>query len=147
MKIVVVSDTHGNMDVIDRVINANPKADLYLHAGDSQTYPQMLSKFRVVKGNCDYGLDYPEELNIDTKYGKIYVTHGHRFLNLSTYLIESKNAKIFIFGHTHQKLLTKVNETYVLNPGSLSRPRDGNDGSYAIIDIDENKCEIIFKYL
>lgn len=147
MKIVVVSDTHGDLEKIYKVIDDNKDAELFLHAGDSCVLPFSMPLFQAVKGNCDIGYDYPEELTIKTNYGNIFITHGHKYYNISPYLIKSKNAKLFIFGHTHCKYLEQIDDTYVLNPGSLVRPRDGIKGSYAIIELDENKCEIIFKYL
>ena len=109
--------------------------------------PHQIPLFRIVKGNCDLGLDYPNELTIKTEYGNIYVTHGHTLYSISPYLIESKNAKVFIFGHTHKKYFEKINESYVLNPGSLVKPRDGSKGTYAIIYLDKNKCDVEFKHL
>lgn len=147
MEIVVVSDTHGDLEKIYQVIDANPNAELYLHAGDSCVIPQILPLFRAVKGNCDIGYDYPEELTIKTSYGDIFITHGHKYFNISPYLVKSKDVKLFIFGHTHKKCLEQIDNTYILNPGSLTRPRDDDKGSYAVIELDENKCEIIFKYL
>lgn len=147
MKIVVISDTHGDLESIYKVIDDNIDAELFIHAGDSCVLPHQIPLFRIVKGNCDLGLDYPNELTIKTEYGDIYVTHGHTLYSISPYLIESKNAKVFIFGHTHKKYFEKINESYVLNPGSLVKPRDGSKGTYAIIYLDKNKCDVEFKHL
>lgn len=147
MKIIVISDTHGDIESIYKVIDNNFDAELFIHAGDSCVLPFQIPLFQIVKGNCDLGYDYPEELLIKTEYGNIYVTHGHKYYNISPYLIESKNAKLFIFGHTHKKYYNKINETYVVNPGSLVKPRDGIKGTYAIINLDNNKCEVEFKHL
>lgn len=147
MKIVVVSDTHGDVEKIYKVIDKHLDADLFLHAGDSCLLPGTLPLFQIVKGNCDMGYEYPNELTIKTEYGDIFITHGHQYYNLSPYLIKSKDVKLFIFGHTHMKLCKEIDGTYVVNPGSLVRPRDDMKGSYVVINLDNNKCEIIFKHL
>lgn len=146
MKIVVVSDSHGNSDILYKILEDNSDADLFIHAGDSglntAIYP-----YRMVRGNCDYYTDFPSELNINTPYGKIYVTHGHQYMTITEYSIKSKDCKIFIFGHTHKHLVKEFDDTYLCNPGSVSLPRDGTDGTYLIINIDHNNCEFVFKYL
>ncbi|MFA6755734.1 MAG: metallophosphoesterase family protein, partial [Bacilli bacterium] len=56
-------------------------------------------------------------------------------------------AFIFLFGHTHEKLETKVGNTYLFNPGSLTYPRDSNTGSFLVINIDEKTNEIKWKFI
>jgi len=42
---------------------------------------------------------------------------------------------ILIYGHTHYPLITRVNGTTLLNPGSVGQPRDGDwRPSYAVLD-------------
>ena len=36
MKIVVTSDTHGHKEILNRIVEENRDAELFLHAGDSQ---------------------------------------------------------------------------------------------------------------
>ena len=65
MKIVVASDNHGDLEVLKRIVLANQDASLFLHLGDSQMFDYEISPFIGVKGNCDYGKDYPMELYFD----------------------------------------------------------------------------------
>ena len=51
MKIVVISDNHGDKDVIERIVNIHKDADLYLHCGDSQMFDHEIYPFISVKGN------------------------------------------------------------------------------------------------
>lgn len=146
MKIVVVSDSHGNVDILYKILELNSDADMFIHAGDSGLQ-QSLYPYRMVKGNCDYYSDFPEELNIKTLFGNIYVTHGHKYMTITHYTVQSKNCKIFIFGHTHKHLLQKFGDTYLCNPGSVSLPRDNTNGTYLIINVSNEKCEFEFKYL
>ena len=56
---------------------------------------------------------------------------------------EAKNVKIFIHGHTHRNELYMDNDGLItLCPGSISCPRDGTIGSYAIINIENEQIEI-----
>ena len=51
---------------------------------------------------------------------------------------KARNADIVMFGHTHKPYLETFGEMTVLNPGSLSYPRqEGRRGSYIIMEIDE----------
>jgi len=50
----------------------------------------------------------------------------------------------FIFlGHTHYPMTKKVNDTLIVNPGSIGQPRDYNKGSFSIIDLKDKKVENI----
>ena len=138
MKIVVASDNHGDEEVLKRIVYSNNDADLFLHCGDSQMQPFEIAPFISVKGNNDFGVDYPYELYIDTPIGKLYMCHGNFLYGITPQLVESKKCKIFLFGHIHRKRLQKMKETYVLCPGSTSLPR-GEEPSYLIIEIKENE--------
>lgn len=48
MKILVVSDTHGEIDNLRKVLTKHPNMDLYLHAGDSELSPEELFPFITV---------------------------------------------------------------------------------------------------
>ena len=54
------------------------------------------------------------------------------------------NADVVLYGHTHIACYEEKNGVVVINPGSLSSPRDGSSGTYAVIKINgkELKCEI-----
>lgn len=148
MKIVVVSDNHGDEKVLKRVYNANLDADLYLHCGDSQMLPSEIYPFISVKGNNDFALDYPKELYFDTPYGKLYMCHGNFLYGITPQLVEMKNCKIFLFGHIHRRRYQKFKDTYVVCPGSTSLPRGNEEPSYLVIEFDEfNEPNFSFRNL
>ena len=134
MKIVVVSDNHGDREVLDRIIKANPDASLFLHLGDSEMQPYELGPFVSVKGNNDFGCDYPYELYFDTPYGKLYMHHGNFMYGITPMLVEQKKCKIFLYGHVHRKRIQKFKDTYVVCPGSTSLPRGNETPSYLVIE-------------
>ena len=80
MKIVVTSDTHGQKDILNKIVEKNSDAELFLHAGDSQISFSDIFPFKSVKGNCDRGVEYPIEMILNTPYGDIFITHD--FTNL-----------------------------------------------------------------
>ena len=50
----------------------------------------------------------------------------------------TRNADIVMFGHTHKPYFSQKDGLTVLNPGSLSYPRqDGRKPSYMVMEIDE----------
>ncbi|MBR6444660.1 MAG: metallophosphoesterase family protein, partial [Firmicutes bacterium] len=48
--------------------------------------------------------------------------------------------------HTHAAVHEEIDGIHIINPGSLSYPRDGNPGSYALITTgpDSFDCRIIY---
>lgn len=58
--------------------------------------------------------------------------------------IEFSTTVPFLFlGHTHHPMVKKIEETLIVNPGSIGQPRDFNKGSFAIVDTEDKKVEHI----
>ena len=62
---------------------------------------------------------------------------------------KARGAEIVMFGHTHRPFFEDDNGIIVLNPGSLSFPRqEGRKGSYMILEMDQDGgLEFSQKYL
>lgn len=149
MKVVVVSDSHGSWTILEDLFEKHFDADFFLHLGDSQLPEYYLSHFCCVAGNCDY-TDLPLQKDITIAGYKIHMEHGHSydFMFNSEKYINSIDCDIFLFGHTHIKKAFKVGEKYVFNPGSLTRPRDGDKGSYLILYLEKDKpIKYEFKFI
>ena len=136
MKILVVSDSHGNDGILMDLYNQYPKMDYYLHAGDSQSSSMAIYPFDSILGNCDY-YDFDRCRKIYTPMGYLFMKH---YPNITDK--EKEGVKFFIHGHTHRFSLYKEKDLICLCPGSVTHPRDGSLGSYAIIEISESKAEI-----
>lgn len=147
MKIIIVSDSHGNRDILEFIVKNNQDVSIFLHAGDSCLSRYEINPFLSVKGNCDYDDAFVEELFIQTPYGKLYLTHGHHLFSINKEKIMNLGAKIFVYGHTHKKMSTKIDDLYIFNPGSAVLPRDGNRGSYLKLDISKDNVKYEFVYL
>ena len=145
MKILVVSDTHGDLTFLNEILRKNPSMDLYIHCGDICLAPyEVPSPLAVVKGNCDY-FEYPRKLDLPSGFGNIHVEHGDYYLARTDEYIKNQKCFIYLYGHTHSKKAYRVGETYVFNPGSLTRPRDGSP-SYLIIGINDESGEIKYEF-
>ena len=148
-RILIFSDTHRDIKKASNILNNIP-ADLVIHLGDmisdvkdlKNTFP--LIEFISISGNNDLSI-MEKELVIE-KFGlKFFLTHGHlRNLNSITYKAMEENCDYALFGHTHKSYVEKVGNLTLLNPGSISRPRD-NFYSYGVIEIESQKhsCAII----
>ena len=134
MKIVVVSDSHSNLTVLNDIVMKNYDADVFYHLGDSELPEYLLNSYTCVRGNCDYN-DFPRDRDCILEGFKIHLEHGNSLnfaINPEQY-IKEKKCDIFLFGHTHQKYVNKIGSTYVFNPGSITRPRDSEIGTYLVL--------------
>ncbi len=144
MKLLVFSDTHGMSLYMQEAIARHRTADAVIFLGDGARdfetmralFPQ--HAFYAVRGNCDLGIDLPDELVLDLDGVKIFCTHGHNYgVKYDYYRINcaarSRGAGLALFGHTHQPLELYDNGLYLVNPGSAS----GYRASYAWIDASE----------
>ncbi len=141
MKIMVVSDTHGSIVEVLDVIQKE-SFDLIVHLGDFEGDAIEISKKTETpclwtKGNMDGGIRNDEKV-LDTECGKVLLTHGHVYHVKDTLYVlqcegEEKNYAGVFFGHTHKAALEEVGDLTLLNPGSISSPRDGLNGSYAVV--------------
>lgn len=139
MKIVIVSDSHGNYSLLNQIVNENYDADYFFHLGDFEIPESLMSPFCFIKGNCDFSSSAPTEKNIIINNLKFHLEHGDKinYMYFDEY-IKNKNCDIFLFGHIHKKMALEIYNTKVFNPGSLTRPRDSSKGSYLILFIDKN---------
>lgn len=151
MKIVVLSDTHGDGDIIPTVVAAHPDADAYFHCGDSElAYDDpRIQQCKRVRGNCDGDIQYPVEEMVTIEDRTIFMTHGHLF-NVKTTLTplsmraREVAANIILFGHSHVLGAELVDDTLFLNPGSLRLPRGRKEKSYAVIEWQAGQYDIRF---
>lgn len=146
MLIVCTSDSHNRIDVLERIKDQYPNADMYLDAGDSQRNEAELDPFITVKGNCDYDNDVSARYRI-LKAGEIniFLFHGDRaLLSLDTLAITAKHNKcqMIIHGHTHAPHYSFHNDVHILCPGSVSLPRTRMGRTYALININNGLVDV-----
>ena len=159
MKALIVSDTHGSHRNLERVIEKEQPLDLLIHLGDvegGEDYIEAIADcpVHVVAGNNDFFSDLPREDEILLEGHKIMVTHGHNYgVSMDLYGVSEEAAargcEIVCFGHTHKPVVEKKNGVLVINPGSLSFPRqEGRRPSYAVMELHKGEePEIEIRYL
>lgn len=148
MRIIAISDTHGNRQAIDNVFLRNSDADRFIHLGDGERdidsfiteHPEYAPKVIHVSGNCDWGSLSPGYVVLPVGEHKIFASHGHLFAVKNSLEIIKRNAKengcdIVLYGHTHVRYNKFEDGLYILNPGSASCPHDGTRPSFGHIDI------------
>lgn len=152
MKILVMSDSHGAYPVLQRVFEKYGEADLLIHLGDGerevsrlvQTHPELEKKLYYLKGNCDTGhLVFPTlpSLTLTLPFGhRIFAAHGDYYrvkygTSRIKYEAESRKADIVLYGHTHVGECRYEDGIYIINPGSLSCPRDGKKPGFVLLDV------------
>ena len=146
MRILVVSDTHGDNFALEQVALREPGINIYLHAGDVCAPKESISPFAAVRGNCDgyFREDYKPVYECKTPYGKLHMEH-YPVRDIYEASLETEGVKIFIHGHTHVREQRCEDGIYTFCPGSLSFPRDNDKGTYLILDITENEVKATFK--
>ena len=147
MQLLIMSDTHGDAEIIQTVKNYYPNVDKVIHCGDSELpydHPYLQDVDRV-RGNCDYFEDrFPDEVLIELEGDRIFVAHGHHFKVKTTliplsYRVEEVDASICCFGHSHLLGAEKIGHTLFLNPGSLRKPRGRKEKSFILLEITEEQ--------
>ena len=151
MKVLIVSDTHGHGEVYTKLIQKLAPMDLVIHCGDVEGQERSMEQITretwdcpmiLVAGNNDFFGDLKREISLTLEDRRILVTHGHAYyVSMGPEFIR-KEAKargydIAIYGHTHKPEVRREGDIYVVNPGSLSYPRqEGRKPSYIIMETD-----------
>lgn len=142
MQILVMSDTHGDYDVIQKVSQFYPEIETLIHCGDSELkrdHYALNEMAAVVRGNCDSDAEFAIESVLELNGVKLYTTHGHLFgvkdspMNLF-YRAKELGAHAVFFGHTHMLAAEMIEDVLFVNPGSLLKPRGREEKSFAIVE-------------
>lgn len=145
MKIGLVSDTHGDRAVLQKVINRAGPVALWLHAGDyarDADYLQELTGMPVyaVGGNCDPRDAAPPDRFLNFGAYHIMLTHGHRYHvkhGLRDLISWGRQYEVntVVFGHTHKALICREGDILLVNPGSPAFPRGAGAASFGILEL------------
>lgn len=135
-KVLVISDTHGRTENLEKVLALVQPVDQLIHLGDvghDVDYIEVIAECPCyfVAGNNDYYSDLPRERMIKLNNVPVFLTHGHyHYVNARKDFIRSaavqRGAKIALFGHTHVPYLEEAGGILLANPGSLSLPRQAD---------------------
>ncbi len=150
-KILVLSDSHGDLVYLQKIIDMEWPFDRLIHCGDgvgdlmNVDFPYDIP-IATVSGNVDLGrfsgmdrIDYDEVGGIFT-----LITHGDLFEVKYGYdkiknFARKEDVGLICFGHTHQQFL-ELGSLILFNPGAV------RDGLYGLImvdsDINFHKCSV-----
>lgn len=145
MKILIVSDTHGKCKNLENALNKVKPIDMLLHLGDvlgDTDYIEQIAGCRteIIAGNNDILTALDREKLIQVGKYSILMTHGHRYqYDTLREVADWNGANILMFGHTHHPLLEMEGAVWLVNPGSISFPRqEGRKPSFLIMEIDDH---------
>lgn len=163
MKYLVVSDIHGSLSgaevlkesfkyhqadailCLGDILYHGPRNDLpsdYAPKKVIEIIKSLIPNIITVRGNCDGEVDemvlgFPilsttNYFYLNPKH-KVCMSHGHIYSPDKLPPLEPGN--IFLSGHTHiPTAYTNKNGVYLLNPGSISLPKENHPRTYAILD-------------
>lgn len=150
---LVMSDSHGDIKCLKKVIEEYPSIQSIIHLGDYLKDALILKGFYpdkeyfTVLGNCDYVNSVASSEDVMEVEGlRILMTHGNRY-NVKSGLESLKakalteNVDIVLYGHTHIPLITKTRENLLVNPGSAGYPRYDGPSTYALLEIGNGRAE------
>ena len=158
-KIIAVSDSHGSSLNLIKLFKLHPDADCFIHLGDgAREFDSLCRRNSVIGysmlGNCDMPFACPRAESPHSVYTigekRFFMTHGHLYSVKSSRDVLISRAReicpevdIILYGHTHvaeNRYISPESENdkgiYLINPGSISLPRDTRTPSYALIVIE-----------
>ncbi len=141
-KILIMSDSHGADLYMKKAIDQFGEMDMLIHLGDIEGGADYLRAIapcdeddvHIVSGNCDYDRSLPGDKIIDICGFKVLLTHGHHhyvtafeggYDHLRDFAMDN-GCDIAMFGHIHVPIIDTTKECTILNPGSISRPRQAD---------------------
>lgn len=150
MRILVFSDSHGDTTLMHQIIE-DETFDMIFHLGDSYDDMEELKMtydypIYGVVGNIDFREDHVTEILVLNGY-RILLTHGHYFKVKSSpdyirYYGKEQGVDLVLYGHSHISYIEE-GKPFLMNPGSISRPKDQMYPTYGILEIGSDiKAEI-----
>ncbi len=146
MKLLVISDTHGNFTLTLKAHSLAENVDIIVHLGDGSSDADMLRELldidvKNVAGNCDIGSNAPREQVWECEGKRILLTHGDAYGvkaglgRLKRRALEVR-ADLVLFGHSHHATQETYSDILFLNPGTMINQTLHK--SYAIVDVTPN---------
>lgn len=156
---LLVSDTHGRNALLERIFQLEGPFYGMIFCGDGEglekelwNIPGCPAEIHMVKGNNDWGSELPGECVMKLGRYRILLTHGHRYhvrtgLQSLSFRSSEKMCDMCFFGHTHEPLMENMGGILMINPGSLTYPRQySRKPSYVVVTLyDDGELDFQFK--
>jgi len=146
---MIVSDTHRRITNLAEALYREGNIDKLIHLGDFEGEDEVIRgmagcEVMFVPGNNDFFSPYDKEIETQIGKYKVLLTHGHYYyVSLDLKVIKdearARGMDIVMFGHTHRPVIEVEDDITLINPGSISYPRQA-DGipTYIMLEIDDN---------
>ena len=156
-KLLVLSDTHGDVRALKAVLNWAKDmlqggaigTAVFLGDGAGDLPPAVdetgfFCEWKLVRGNNDFEFSIPETEVLDFGGKRFFLCHGHRFALYNGYhslivAARSRSADAALFGHTHAPYRKNMSGIELINPGSIGRSRSRFGASFAVIECAPDK--------
>ena len=161
MKLFIASDIHGSafycrklldtyekegaqrMILLGDILYHGPRNDLPKEYAPKEVIRMLNEKkheIYAVRGNCEAEVDqmvleFPVLADYMLLFAgdrAVYATHGHVYNE--EHLPPMKPGDVLLHGHTHVLRAEKKGDIIILNPGSVSIPKEGNPPTYAVLE-------------
>lgn len=159
MRILIISDTHGSHANFEKLLEKEKKRDLLIHLGDTEGGEGYMESLldcpsHIIGGNNDFFSYLDREKEFVLMGHRIWLTHGHaQFVGMGEgqlkRIARDRGIDIVMYGHTHRPSINQMQGMTILNPGSLSFPRQiGRKASYIVMELEKGKePNIELKYI
>lgn len=160
-KLFILSDIHGSMIWLQKALERyhaeqageililgdelyhgprNPLPDGYAPKDVAGLLNGYADRILAVRGNCDSEVD---EMVLDfpilSTYSQVlwggrrlFLTHGHMLG--PDHLPRLRAGDVFFYGHTHVPVARRQGDIFIVNPGSISLPKENSPHSYAVLE-------------
>lgn len=161
MKIFFMSDIHGSLYYTKKALEnfKKEKADFIVILGDelyhgarnplpleynpkevAEVLNEYADKIIAVRGNCDSEVDemvlkFPMMTTFSMvlyNNRRVFLTHGHIYNEDN--LPKLRDGDVFVYGHTHIPKAEKMGNIFIINPGSITFPKENNPNSYGVLE-------------
>lgn len=147
MRVLIVSDSHRHNVNLFRVLEQTGPYDMLIHCGDVEGSEHLISEkagcpVEMVQGNNDFFSNLPREKEFMVGQYRVWLTHGHHYniaMNTETIKQEAiaREVDIVMCGHSHRPVVEIGMKVTLINPGSISYPRQENrKPSYVLMELD-----------
>lgn len=163
MKLFFMSDIHGSLYYLNKALERfnDEKANYIVILGDelyhgarnplpkeynpkkvAETLNSLADKIIAVRGNCDSEvdemvIDFPIMATYSTilyNNRRLFLTHGHIYNENN--MPKLSDGDILLYGHTHIPKVEKKDSIFVINPGSITLPKEDNPHTYGVLEGD-----------
>ncbi len=139
--IICIRGNHDRAVIYDDYSNMNEYAAL----------AAIWTRRKLTQENLNYLASLRDSLILNIEGRKIAIHHGAPFDEdyyvfpdyVGEELLEYDEPDVLILGHTHVPFIKRIGERFIINPGSVGQPRDGDPhASYILADLKNMEFEL-----